>query len=321
VSDSPTSANDLVAEDKAVKELAPAKINLFLHVGTRGTDGFHPLQSMAVFTDFGDLLAMERADPLTLAVGGPFAGELIGKDDNLALLAAKALLEKTSEKKQGARLLLIKNLPVASGIGGGSADAAAALRGLCRLWSIDPDGAGLHDIAATLGSDVPVCVDSVPAFMEGRGEILNPIQSLPRIAILLVNPGLAVPTKDVFAALDKRSGVEMALPPGRFNDTADLLRFLETTCNDLEMPARALQPVIGEVLKSISALPGALFTRMSGSGATCFGLFADEDCCRRGAEVLRKAAPDWWVAHGLVAETGLDHEISGQDFGPSDTGL
>jgi 4-diphosphocytidyl-2-C-methyl-D-erythritol kinase len=295
-----------------ITERASAKINLFLHVGVRRADGFHPLQSLAVFTDMCDTLAVSPASELSLTIDGPFAKGLDGEGDNLVLRAARAL------GTGGAALKLTKNLPVASGIGGGSADAAAALRGLKQLWGGD---AILHDIAASLGSDIPVCVESGPSFMEGRGEILRPLASLPRIAMLLVNPGVAVPTRDVFAGLATRSGVEMTLPSGRFRDTADLLRFLETTRNDLEAPARIIQPVIGEVLIAMAALPGALFTRMSGSGATCFGIFADDDCCRRGAEILKKASPGWWVEASFVPETGILHEEIGQDIGPTDQGL
>jgi 4-diphosphocytidyl-2-C-methyl-D-erythritol kinase len=295
-----------------ITQKAFAKINLFLHVGNKRDDGFHPLQSLAVFTDAGDLLAIEPAPMLSLAIEGPFAAGLSGEGDNLVTRAARALDTK------GAKLTLTKNLPVASGIGGGSADAAASLRGLSALWNTNAD---LHAIGANLGSDIPVCVDSVPAFMEGRGEILRPLESLPRIAMLLVNPGVAVPTRDVFAALTTRSGADMDLPRGRFRDTADLLRFLETTRNDLESPARQIQPVISEALSAIAALPGALMTRMSGSGATCFGLFADDDCCRRAADALRKAHPGWWVAPTFVPETGIARDTIGQDIGPTEHGL
>lgn len=298
-----------------ISERASAKINLFLHVGTRREDGFHPLQSLAVFTDLGDTLAIEPASELSLKIDGPFAGGLDGESDNLVLRAARAL------GTQGARLTLTKNLPVASGIGGGSADAAAALRGLNALWSSGKDNAALCEIAAALGSDIPVCVLSTPSFMEGRGEILRAPDSMPRLPMLLVNPRVAVPTKDVFAALKDRSGADMRLPRGRFRDTADLLRFLETTRNDLEAPALALQPVIGEVLTAIAALPGALLTRMSGSGATCFGIFADDACCARAAQILKEAAPGWWVAPTFVPQTGIAHEVPGQDIGPTPDGL
>lgn len=302
-----------------VSEQAPAKINLFLHVGARRADGFHPLQSLAVFTAMGDVLDIEDAPSLSLTIQGPFARGLDGEGDNLVLRAARAL----DSDPQGAQLTLTKNLPVASGIGGGSADAAAALRSLRRLWNLDKDEVGLRDIAAGLGSDIPACVLSAACFMEGRGEILRPLLSLPRVPMLLVNPGVAVPTKDVFAALQARSGVEMSLPQGRFHDTADLLRFLETTRNDLEEPARRLQPVIGEVLGRIAGLPGALVTRMSGSGATCFGIFADDVCCRRAADMLKQTQPDWWVAPTFVPETGFVHDGAehGQDIGPTPEGL
>ena len=288
-------------------ERAPAKINLFLHVGVRRDDGFHPLQSLVVFTDLGDELALESAETLSLKVQGPFAAGLDGEGDNLVLRAGRALLERNALGSQGAAMTLTKNLPVASGIGGGSADAAAALRGLRRSWNDAADDNSLCDLAATLGSDIPVCVGAMPALMEGRGEILRRVEAMPRVAMLLANPNVAVPTQDVYAALHVRSGVEMTLPQAGFRDTADLLRFLETTRNDLEAPARALQPVIGEVLTTMAALPGALFTRMCGSGATCFGIFADEDCCRRAADLLKAASPGWWIAPTFVQQTGIAH--------------
>jgi 4-diphosphocytidyl-2-C-methyl-D-erythritol kinase len=298
-----------------ISEQAPAKINLFLHVGTRRADGFHPLQSLAVFTAMGDVLEIESSPDLALKLEGPFAKGLDGESDNLVLRAARAL------ESQGAALTLTKNLPVASGIGGGSADAAAALRGLNRLWNLDKDEAALREIGAGLGSDIPVCVPSAPCFMEGRGEILRPLQCLPRIPMLLVNARVPVPTKDVFANLESRSGADMALPQGRFQDTADLLRFLETTRNDLEEPARRLKPVIGEVLEALSALPGALLARMSGSGATCFAIFADDDCCQRAARTLQQTHPDWWIAPTFTPELGIVHEGEGQDIGPTPEGL
>jgi 4-diphosphocytidyl-2-C-methyl-D-erythritol kinase len=299
----------------AVKEAAPAKVNQILHVGARRADGFHPLQSLAVFTALGDTLTAQAAPGLSLAVEGPFAKGLEGEADNLVLRAGRALGDG------GASLRLAKNLPVASGIGGGSADAAAALRALRQLWNLKKDDTALQAIAASLGSDIPACVLSRPCFMEGRGEILRPPLSLPRVPMLLVNPGVAVPTRDVFAALAERSGVNMTLPAGRFGDTADLLRFLETTRNDLQAPACAIQPVIGEVLSAIAGLPGALLARMSGSGATCFGIFADDDCCRRAADRLKAQAPGWWVAPTFVPEMGIEHEVLGQDIGPTDQGL
>ncbi|HEY4274978.1 MAG TPA: 4-(cytidine 5'-diphospho)-2-C-methyl-D-erythritol kinase [Rhizomicrobium sp.] len=299
---------------------AQAKINLFLHVGERREDGFHPLQSLAVFTGAADVLTIEDGGDLSFSLDGPFAGGLAGEGDNLVLKAARALAAHAGRAPSG-RLNLTKNLPVASGIGGGSADAAAALRALASLWRLDVDEVGLCGIAASLGSDIPVCVLSRPAFMEGRGEILTPIETLPGLPLLLVNPGVKVPTKDVFAALTQRRGVEMALPRARFTDLADLLRFLEITANDLEAPAIALAPVIGEVLTALKSLPGALFVRMSGSGATCFALMPDDDGCVRAAAMLREKHPDWWVQATSVAGRNIAHDGPGRDIGPTPDGL
>ena len=278
-----------------IQEPASAKVNLFLHVGERRGDGFHPLQSLAVFTKAGDVLRAEPAPVLSLVVDGPFAAGLQAEGDNLVLRAARALAAEAGTLA-GAALTLTKNLPVASGIGGGSADAAAALRALKRLWRLEVDDSVLAEIAAGLGSDVPVCVPARGAFMEGRGEILTQVPSLPRLAMLLVNPGVAVPTREVFAGLQSRSGAAMTLPHGGFADAASLLHFLKGTRNDLEAPARAIQPVIGEVLAALARLPEVLLARMSGSGATCFALFADQEACRHGAEQLRAAQGGWWVA-------------------------
>jgi 4-diphosphocytidyl-2-C-methyl-D-erythritol kinase len=179
----------------------------------------------------------------------------------------------------------------------------------------------LREIAAELGSDMPVCLASRPAFMEGRGEILTLLGMLPGLPLLLVNPGAAVSTKDVFALLGERRGVGMKLPKAGFSDLADLLRFLETTGNDLELPARTLQPVIDEVLGDLKGLPGALFTRMSGSGATCFALMSDDDGCARAASLLKARRPGWWVQPARVAAIGSAHDGRGRDIGPSEGGL
>jgi 4-diphosphocytidyl-2-C-methyl-D-erythritol kinase len=249
---------------------APAKINLFLHAGEKRTDGYHALESLVVFVDVGDELAFESAPELSLAVDGPFAAELAGEGDNLVLKAARAL-------GVTAAIRLTKNLPVASGIGGGSADAAAVLR------ARGEGRTDLYDLAEALGSDVPVCVDSKAAWMEGRGEILTPM-AVPEMHLVLVNPRVGVSTAAVFRALDTRSGL------GAVRSNA-----LDGTRNDLEAPARAIQPVIGEALDAIAALPGVRLARMSGSGATCFGLFDDAETTARAADQLAMAHPGWWV--------------------------
>lgn len=254
---------------------APAKVNLFLHVGEKRADGYHALESLVVFAQAGDVLSVTPADTLSLAIDGPFAGGL-STTDNLVLKAARALGDG------GAHITLTKNLPVASGIGGGSADAAAALRGLNQLWNLGHTDDALREIAATLGSDVPVCVASASAWMEGRGEILSPMV-VPSMAMLLVNPGVAVPTADVFCALKVRTGL------GARHSTD-----LAGTTNDLEAPARAIQPAIGEVLDAIAA-QGPKLARMSGSGATCFGIFDSDDEASRAARALSEAHPGWWV--------------------------
>ena len=280
----------------SITEPACAKVNLFLHVGDRRADGFHPLQSLAVFTGLGDVLRAEAAATLTLTVDGPFAPGLAAEGDNLVLRAAR-LLAAQAGTSAGAALALTKNLPVASGIGGGSADAAAALRALTRLWRLEVGDEVLLEIAAALGSDVPVCMASASAIMEGRGEVLMPV-TVPPLPLLLVNPGVAVPTREVFAALKERGGTGLVLPRDGFADADALLHFLIATRNDLQAPACALQPVIAEVLAALAALPDVRLARMSGSGATCFALFADQTACVRAAEMLRGRG--WWTQSTVI---------------------
>jgi len=263
-----------------VRVFAPAKVNLFLHVGDKRADGFHPLESLAVFVHIGDVLTLERSSELSLRIEGPFAEGLSSDGDNLVLKAARAL-------NANAAITLTKNLPIASGIGGGSADAAAALRGLNELWSLNRSN--LHEVAADLGSDVPVCIRGKAAWMEGRGDILTPV-SVPALSLVLVNPRVNVSTADVFRTLKSRSGLGL-----RLGLSDDPLRFLMQTKNDLEAPARNLQPVIGEVLSAFRRLPDVLLARMSGSGATCFGIFKDDASAAHAAQRLSAANPGWWV--------------------------
>jgi 4-diphosphocytidyl-2-C-methyl-D-erythritol kinase len=278
---------------EGLRAFAPAKINLFLHVGDQRADGFHDLESLAVFARVGDELRFERASALSLTVTGPFATKLDGENDNLVLRAARAIAAEAGIEAP-AKITLVKNLPVASGIGGGSADAAATLRGLDELWNLGLSQEALFDIAARLGSDVPVCVASEPAWMEGRGERVMLLGDVARLPMVLANPGVAVPTGKVFAALTGRRGVGLE-PPETLDDARGLLAFLETTTNDLEAPAKALVPVIGDVLETLRALPGALLSRMSGSGATCFALFAEPLEAERAAATLAERFPGWWV--------------------------
>ncbi len=277
-----------------LSEAAPAKVNLYLHVVGRRTDGYHLLDSLAVFPPVGDVLHADDDDGFSLTVEGPFGHALEGDGDNLVLRAGRALAEWAGIVPR-ARLVLDKRLPVASGIGGGSADAAAALRLLARLWRIEPATADLHAIAARIGADVPVCLASRPARMGGIGERLEGAPALPPFGLVLVNPGVAVSTPEVFRA---RTGPwsDRAALPRAWDNAAAMAGFLRECANDLEPPARARLPVIGEVLAALAAAPGCLLARMSGSGATCFGLFADPDAAEAAAVGLRR--PGWWVAAG-----------------------
>jgi 4-diphosphocytidyl-2-C-methyl-D-erythritol kinase len=282
---------------------APAKVNLFLHVGEKRADGYHDIQSLAAFTTCGDEISLEPDDGISLSLNGPFGTQLSGGGaENLALKAAKLLAEKTGTKR-GARIGLRKNLPVASGLGGGSADAAAVLRGLDGLWQSAVGHDRLREIAGSLGADVPVCIDSVTSWMEGKGERVRPLPPLPNGGVLLVNPGVQVPTAQVFAALGRRRGQEMLPPPAPFLDAYALICFLKERANDLELPARMIAPVITEVLRETSELPEVLLARMSGSGATCFGLFADEATARAAALLLRARRPEWWVCETTFIDT------------------
>lgn len=280
-------------------EPAPAKVNLFLHVTGRRDDGYHLLDSLAVFGPAADALHAAPAAGLALAVEGPFRAALSNEPDNLVLRAARALAEAAGVQP-GAALRLVKRLPVASGIGGGSADAAAALRLLNRLWGAGFGAERLSLLSAGLGADVPVCVRSRPARMGGVGGDLSPAPVLPACGLLLANPGVALATPSVFRA---RSGEYSALAelPDRWDDTAAMARDLGRLRNDLEPAAVALCPLVGEVLEALRALPGCLLARMSGSGATCFGLFADAAAAQRAAELLPS---EWWNASGGLYDGG-----------------
>jgi len=283
-----------------VRVAAPAKINLFLHVTRKRPDGYHDLQSLVAFADVGDVLTLERGSPLSLAVDGPFAQGLEAEADNLVLRAARALAERRPAIA-ATRIRLTKNLPVASGIGGGSADAAAALRGLLALYGEDVPEKELLAIAASLGSDIPVCVSSQTAWMEGRGEIVTPLPPLPPTHIVLVNPGLSVATADVFRRLTIRADDAALTPPPAFAASDVLVRYLQTTRNDLEAPALAIAPAIGLVLDAV-AQQGAVFARMSGSGATCFGFFESAARAEDAATAISKAEPRWWARAGRLVD-------------------
>lgn len=275
--------------ETALQEAARAKVNLYLHVTGKRADGYHLLDSLAVFPGAADLLTASPSDRLSLTVQGPFAAGLAAEPGNLVLRAAAAL-QSAAGMMEGAALTLDKRLPIASGIGGGSADAAAALRLLSRLWRLSVPPAELAAIAMTLGADVPVCLASQPARMGGIGEVLGVAPGLPDCGMVLLNPGLAVSTPEVFRA--RRAGFTgpAALPP-HWPDAGAMAEDLVRTANDLEAPALLCCPAIAEVLTWLRAEPGCLLARMSGSGATCFALFATASEADR---VARSAPPTWW---------------------------
>lgn len=277
-----------------LRELAPAKVNLFLHVGQKRPDGYHDIESLVVFASVGDELTVEDAGELSLEVAGPFAPALKNEPDNLVLRAARKLAALV-EMEPRVRITLTKNLPVASGIGGGSSDAGATLRALSRLWRGRANLQGLWDLAGDVGSDVPVSVLPGCWWMTGRGERFSSVPELGTMDALLVNAGAAVATADVYGALRERTGVGQFPRPQRFATLGEVSDYLGKARNDLEAPARKLCPAIGDTLDAL-ARTKALFTRMSGSGATCFGLYPDAVSAQMAAESILMEHPNWWAA-------------------------
>lgn len=280
---------------------APAKINLSLRILGRRADGYHELDSLVAFAGVGDALSLTPGDAGGLAISGPFSAGLAPTSDNLVLKAERALREQIPALRTG-RFHLVKRLPVASGIGGGSADAAAALRLLARLNGLPLSHPALSTAAARVGADVPVCLEARARLMQGIGERLGPPLRLPRLFALLVNPGVAVETAAVFRALGLQPGQRHADGVEVFKadqpspaTSASLIAALAATGNDLEAPARGLAPIIAEVLSALSALSGCRLARMSGSGATCFALFDDCRVSAGAGKQLARQRPDWWV--------------------------
>lgn len=274
-------------------EKAPAKVNLTLRVIGRRADGYHDIESLVAFADVGDALTFSPGGALALRVAGPTAAAVGQIADNLVLKAARALAERVERLKLGG-FALSKRLPVAAGLGGGSADAAAALRLLARANGLVPDDPRLMQAARATGADVPVCLDPRPRFMRGIGDVLSDPLDLPRLFAVLLNPDVAVATKDVFAALAVPTGGQTA-PAAICTGTAALRDEIARGRNDLEAAAIELEPAIADALAVLRKLPGCRLARMSGSGATCFGLFDSMDAARGAARRLRVGYPDWWV--------------------------
>lgn len=297
---------------------APAKINLYLHVVGRRADGYHLLDSLVAFADIGDRVEAAPASNLSLTLAGPEAGALSGLgDDNLVARAARLLAaaiadEVPGREPLGARLRLEKRLPASSGVGGGSSDAAATLRVLGRLWDSPLDCGRLSAIAVALGADVPACVAARPVWVGGIGERIEPAEGLPAAGVVLANPRRPLPTAEVFRARGGPYGAEArfaAMPA----DAAGLAAMLQTRGNDLTAAAVRLAPEIAAVLDRLSSLPGALIARMSGSGATCFALFADRPAALAAGAALAAAEPEWWSAAGALMRQAPTLECSGDE--------
>jgi 4-diphosphocytidyl-2-C-methyl-D-erythritol kinase len=274
---------------------APAKVNLFLHVGPPRDDGYHPLCSLMVFADVGDRLWAEPAADLSLEVRGPFAEGAPAGLDNLVLRAAQALA-----RRQGlaAHLVLEKLLPVAAGLGGGSSDAGAALRLLRAMLPLPLTDEALEALAAKLGADGPACLWGRPVLAEGRGERLSPAPGLPPLAAVLVNPGAPVSTPAVYRRLDADGRFGDVAPPAMpaaFESAVELAAWLAGRRNDLEAPACAVEPAVAAVLDALAKAPETLLARVSGSGGTCFALCASEGEARALARRIAEQAPGWWV--------------------------
>lgn len=272
--------------------IAPAKLNLFLHITGKRPDGYHFLESLVAFSQFGDRLTFAPAQEISVSIHGPFASTL-GDNNNLVLVAAQRLRE-IFRISQGAAILLEKNIPVGAGLGGGSSDAALALRGLAQLWNIPVQHAALLNLAPKLGSDVPVCLYGKTALMQGIGERITPLPLTLPLAILLVNPAQPLLTADVFRKF--KGEFSAPLPTLHPLDSREkLLSLLTATRNDLEAPAIAAMPVIRSILDTLAAQTGCELARMSGSGATCFGVFSTTTEAQQAETTIKKAYPNWWT--------------------------
>jgi 4-diphosphocytidyl-2-C-methyl-D-erythritol kinase len=282
----------------ALEAFAPAKINLFLHVGPPAEDGYHPLCSLMVFADAGDRVRLQAADAPTFQVHGPFARELAGEGDNLVVRAARALFAQVKGPQPPLALSLEKLLPVAAGLGGGSADAGAALRLLRQALELPVSDAELEAIAGGLGADGAACLWGAPVVAQGRGEKLSPAPAMPPMDAVLVNPRVAVSTPAVYRAFDAagRFGeIEPPPLPEAFESVEEVAAWAGTMRNDLEAPAIGLAPEIGDVLDLLAGETEALLVRMSGSGATCFALCAGDFEAETLAERIEALRPGWWV--------------------------
>jgi 4-diphosphocytidyl-2-C-methyl-D-erythritol kinase len=277
--------------------LAPAKINLFLHVGPVDADGYHPLSSLVAFADVGDRVTVEPADRLSLTVTGPFGAGLAAEGDNLILRALRSLGEATGAGEPPLKVTLDKRLPIAAGLGGGSSDAGAALKLARQALGLHLDDAGLEAVAGVIGADGPMCLRMRTAWAEGRGDILTDEPRLPPLWAVLFNPGVPSPTGAVYRAYDAGPprAADRPAPPVDWSPAA-VIDWLAGLRNDLQPPAEALTPAIAGAVQAVAATPGVALARMSGSGATVFGLCLSSEASTAAAAALGAAHPTAWVA-------------------------
>ena len=285
-------------QSESVSVFAPAKVNLFLHVTNRRDDGYHELESLVMFADIGDRVSAAHGNDFSLEIAGAQAAGLAADNDNLVVRAALALAERIGAAA-GAAMTLEKNLPVSSGIGGGSADAAATIKALVRLWEIHPGQHDLSGLALDLGADVPVCLAGRATMMSGIGEVLEPIDDLPDLPAVLVNPGVAVATPAVFKARTAQFSPKQEDMTWS-GDIRSCVEHIAEQRNDLTEAAVSIAPAIGDVLAALAQTDSCLLSRMSGSGATCFGLYADTAAAEAAAQDLQKRRPEWWVASTVL---------------------
>lgn len=291
--------------DRTLTIFAPAKINLYLHIIARRDDGYHELDSLAAFADIGDRITIEPASDFSIAIEGPFANAFTAREKdyspNSSNLVARAAWELSLLVRRDPkfRIRLQKNLPLASGLGGGSADAAATLWGLLELWDIPSSAPWLPELMRKLGADVPACLRSAPVRMRGIGDVLDPAPDMAEIPVVLINPAAHCPTREVFRRFvpPEQTSVDLTFESDSPNA---LIAFLKTTRNDLTPFALEIVPEIDEVISSLSACRDCCLARMSGSGASVFGLFDTIETAEDAAEKLSFAHPKWWVRYGMI---------------------
>lgn len=284
---------------------APAKINLYLHVIKRLKSGYHKIDSLVAFCDIGDEITITPYDGFSLQIDGPFAACLDQPKApiNLVVKAAKSLSEITGNPLNY-KISLTKNLPVAAGIGGGSTDATATLCGLMDIWKLPKDAQYLPALLESLGADMPVCMACSPSKVTGIGEIIEPVHDLPEIPMVLANPLKPCPTKDVFTRFHGTDFKKVTPLPKDLHDIHNFVSFLKKQENALQAPAMETVPEIGNLLNALSLEENCLLSRMSGSGATVFGLFETENDAQKAARHIAAENPDWWVKHGWLNRVG-----------------